>query len=166
MLEHKVFTEEPSGSYHGAMGFGVQKDGRVIHCGNLVAGMDSLDLRIFENELREHAGFPPLHEFTAEELKLIQERAAERDRLAAQSLQRSTEVDQRRKSLGAFGQLATLALRSTYLLTGIGASTIAIIYFDGSMVQKIAAAFIAFWPGCIPGLFLGPQLLHVLKLED
>ncbi|MFM8998306.1 MAG: hypothetical protein ACKOJD_09465, partial [Candidatus Limnocylindrus sp.] len=86
------------------MGFGVQKDGRVIHCGNLVAGMDSLDLRIFENELREHAGFPPLHKFTEDEQKLIRERAAERERVAAAWRQRLTEVDQRRKSLGAFGQ--------------------------------------------------------------
>lgn len=128
--------------------------------------MDSLDRRIYDNELREKAGFPPLHDFTPEELMLIQERAVERERLAAQSLQRSTEVDQRRKSLGAFGQLATQALRRTYLLTGIGASTIAILYYDGTIVQKLAVAFLAFWPGCIPGLFLGPQLLHALKLEE
>lgn len=148
------------------MGFGVQKDGRVIHCGTCIAGMDSLDLRIFDNELREKAGFPPLHEFTPEELMLIQERAVERERLTAQSVQRSTEVEQRRKSLGAFGHFATLALRSTYILSGIGAATIAAIYFEGTILQKLAVAFFAFWPGCIPGLFLGPQLLHAFKLEE
>jgi hypothetical protein len=79
------------------MSFGVQKDGRIIHCGNAIAGMDSLDLRAYENKLREKAGFPPLHDFTAEEQRVIQERAAERNRVAAQSLQRSTEVDQRRE---------------------------------------------------------------------
>lgn len=148
------------------MGFGVQRDGRIIHCGTAVAGMDRLELQIFENELRQRAGFPPLHEFTVEDQMLIQERATERNRVEALSLQRSTEVDQRRKSLGAFGHFATRALRSTYLLTGVGAATIAANYFDGTIVQKLAAAFFAFWPGCIPGLFLGPQLLHALKLEE
>ena len=148
------------------MGFGVQKDGRIIHCGTLVAGMDRLELQIFENELRQRAGFPPLHEFTVEDQMLIQERATERNRVGALSLQRFQEVKQRRKRLGAFGEFVILALHKTHYVTGIGFGVMAALYMEGSMLQKLAAAFFAFWPGCIPGLFLGPQLLHALKLEE
>jgi hypothetical protein len=148
------------------MGFGVQKDGRIIHCGTLVAGMDRLELQIFENELRQRAGFPPLHEFTVEDQLLIRERAGERDRNAALSLQRSREVWQRRKRLGPAGEFATRALHITHYVTGIGFGAMAALYMEGSMLQKLAAAFFAFWPGCIPGVFLGPRILHALKLEE
>jgi hypothetical protein len=148
------------------MGFGVQKDGRIIHCGNAVAGMGSLDRRIYDNELREKAGFPPLHDFTAEEQRLIRERAAERDKNAALSLQRSREVWQRRKRLGPAGEFATRALHKTHYVTGIGFGAMAALYMEGSMLQKLAAGFFAFWPGCIPGVFLGPRILHALKLEE
>jgi uncharacterized membrane protein YfcA len=42
----------------------------------------------------------------------------------------------------------------------------AALYMEGSMLQKLAAGFFAFWPGCIPGVFLGPRILHALKLEE
>ena len=148
------------------MGFGVQRDGRIIHCGTAVAGMERLDLQVFENKLLEQAGFPPLHEFTVEDQMLIQERATERNRVGALSLQRFQEVEQRRKRLGAFGEFATLALHKTHYVTGIGFGVMAALYMEGSILQKLAAAFFAFWPGCIPGLFLGPQILHALKLEE
>lgn len=148
------------------MGFGVQPDGSIRHCGNAIVHMDRLDRMLFENELREAAGWPPLHEFTGNEHEEIRRRAEKREMDAARQHQRHLEVERRRERLGAISRVLSWSLSNLFLATGIAFGTTAAVMMQGTLLQKLAVGFFVFWPGCILGFFMGPALSRALKLEE
>jgi hypothetical protein len=160
------FTEETSGSYDAPMGFGVQQDGSIRHCGNALVHMDRLDKMVFDNELRAAAGWPPLHVFTEDEHEEVRRRTEKLEADAAMQHQRYLEVEQRRKRLGLIGKVLSLLLGNLFLVTGIAVGATTVVLMQGTLLQKLAIGFFAFWPGCIPGLFIGPGLSRALKLEE
>ena len=148
------------------MRFGVQPDGSIRHCGNAIVHLDRLDRMVFENELREAAGWPPLHVFTNHEHEEIRRRTARQEAVAARRHRRRLEVERRRKQLGATGRVLSQMLSSLYFVTGIAFGAMVAVLVEGTLLQKLAAGFCAFWPGCVPGLFMGARLLRALKLEE
>lgn len=148
------------------MGFGVQPDGSIRHCGNAIIHMDRLDRMLFENELRAAAGWPPLHVFTGYEHDEIRRRVKIREMVVASQHQRHLEVERRRERLGAFGRVLSRSLSNLFLATGIAFGTTAAVMMQGSLLQKLAVGFFVFWPGCILGFFMGPALSRALKLEE
>jgi hypothetical protein len=148
------------------MVFGVQSDGSIRHCGNAIVHMDRLDRMLFENELRAAAGWPHLHMFTGDEHEEIRRRAEKREMDAVRQHQRHLEVERRRERLGLIGKVLSLSLSNLFLVTGIAVGTTAAVLMQGTLLQKLAVGFFAFWPGCIPGLFMGPELSRALKLEE
>ena len=148
------------------MSFGVQPDGSIRHCGNAIVHMDRLDRMLFENELRAAAGWPPLHVFTGDEHEEIRRRDEKREMDAARQHQRHLEVERRRERLGAIGRVLSRSLSNLFLATGIAFGATAAVLMQGTLLQKLAVGFFVFWPGCIPGLFMGPELSRALKLEE
>ena len=148
------------------MGFGVQPDGSIRHCGNAIAHMDRLDKMVFDNELRAAAGWPPLHVFTEDEHEEIRRRTEKLEADAAMQHQRYLEVEHRRERLGSIGKVLSLLLSNLFLVTGIAIGTAAAVLMQGTLLEMLTVGFIAFWPGCIPGLFMGPELSRALKLEE
>ena len=86
-LPHQ-FTEEESLALRPkrSPGFGVQPDGRILHCGNALMGMSDLEIALWNSKMRIETGFLPKN--SPEEIREMMRAEADLKRKAQEATDR------------------------------------------------------------------------------
>ena len=91
--------------------FGVGPDGAILHCGNLVADLDELEMLRMNNEMRMRAGFPPQDLDRIKELLTLQNEghhlmpASQRLRLQRDATARAERSNHRAEVIRTHGRV-------------------------------------------------------------
>mgnify|MGYP006277568407 CR=1 FL=1 len=112
--------------------------------------MSDLDRKIFENQLRADAGWPPLHSFNELELRTIRRRA---------------KVREKRQQYGRKGDAVELAAVALPLMCGVAAAAFTAKNLSVTAAEQFVLSFVVFAIVTLLGSLVAYAVLRKLHLK-